>query len=160
MLDVQFIPNYIHLGKDYMNLIRKRAINMDILKLIKYVESLSKPTKTIKKSRKKTPISGKTNTKRLGPKNIPASVRNKVWVEYMGRIHVGLCYCCRVEPITKANFDCGHIQSRAEGGALTIQNLRPVCGLCNKSMGTMNMISFMEMYGYDTKHIKKTIKKN
>ena len=46
-----------------------------------------------------------------------------------------MCFCCNVEPITFANFECGHVQSGVNGGDDKIQNLRPICSLCNKSMG-------------------------
>ena len=82
-------------------------------------------------------------------KKIPASVRNKVWVTHLGRVYEANCVCCGVEPITKSNFECGHIVSRKDGGEISIQNLRPICSLCNKSMGTMNMMEFMKKYGYD-----------
>ncbi len=64
------------------------------------------------------------------------------------------CYCCSVEPITKGNFECGHIISEKEGGEVKLENLRPICGLCNKSMGTKNMLEFMKQYGYNIKQIK------
>jgi len=37
----------------------------------------------------------------------------------------------------------------------TIQNLRPICSLCNGSMGTTNMEEFMKKNGYGNKFIKK-----
>jgi hypothetical protein len=33
-------------------------------------------------------------------------------------------------------------------GTDTINNLRPICKLCNNSMGTKNMIEFMNTYGF------------
>jgi hypothetical protein len=83
--------------------------------------------------------------------SLPSAVRNCVWNTYIGiELKQGLCFCCKIEPITFGNFECGHIVARSNGGNDTIQNLRPVCGLCNKSMGTMNMESFMEKYGFAT----------
>ena len=29
-----------------------------------------------------------------------------------------------------------------------IENLRPICGICNKSMGTTHMFEFMEQNGF------------
>ena len=34
------------------------------------------------------------------------------------------------------------------GGPTMLQNLRPTCSLCNKSMGTKNMEIFMETWGF------------
>jgi|SRR3972149_10179330 len=80
---------------------------------------------------------------------IPSAVRAKVWDTYVG-ISTGRdkCFCCDSEPITRTNFECGHVQAEKEGGKITIQNLRPICGNCNKSMGIVNMNDFMEKYGF------------
>ena len=86
---------------------------------------------------------------KMNNRNIPSAVRNAVWNIYVGNdIKQGICFCCNTEPITTANFDCGHVESRNNNGKATIQNLRPICGLCNKSMGTKNMETFMENSGF------------
>lgn len=78
---------------------------------------------------------------------IPATIRNIVWNTYIGvGIKHGICLCCNSEPITYANFECGHIIARAHGGEISISNLRPICGLCNKSVGTKNMDMFIDIY--------------
>lgn len=82
--------------------------------------------------------------------SLPKTVRNTVWKIYNNNLIEGLCYCCNIEVITIGNFECGHIISRYDGGSDNIYNLRPICSLCNKSMGTMNMDKFMEKYGYNT----------
>jgi len=91
-------------------------------------------------------------TKKIIKKNsvkIPSTVRNTVWNTYIGNGQKqGICFCCNTETITSANFDCGHIESKFNGGKTTIQNLRPICGLCNKSMGIKNMETFMNEYGF------------
>ena len=80
-------------------------------------------------------------------KRIPATIRNMVWNFYIGKeIKKGLCFCCNSEDISSANFQCGHIISKKNGGNETIENLRPICGLCNKSMGAQNMEIFMDNY--------------
>ena len=80
---------------------------------------------------------------------IPSTVRNSVWNMYIGiGQKQGICFCCNTEFITSANFECGHVQAKSKNGDTTIQNLRPVCGLCNKSMGTINMETFMSKYGF------------
>jgi len=78
---------------------------------------------------------------------IPATLRNVVWCNYMGRESTGKCYCCGVEQISKANFAVGHVKAEAKGGSLHASNLRPVCTLCNSSMGKTDMYEFMAKYG-------------
>jgi hypothetical protein len=82
-------------------------------------------------------------------KPIPAALRTSVWNNYVG-INEGQdkCYCCNSEPITKANFECGHVISEKNGGATTLQNLRPICGHCNKSVNSKNLDTFMRQHGY------------
>ena len=80
---------------------------------------------------------------------IPSTVRNSVWVVYIGKEkRKGLCFCCGAEDISFANFHCGHVQSEKCGGKVTIDNLRPVCAQCNSSMGVANMLEFMEKFGF------------
>ena len=94
---------------------------------------------------KKSPRKKHKNNKR----KIPATVRNIVWEKYIRSKNNSKCYCCNIEPITKGNFECGHIVSDENNGKITINNLRPICSLCNKSMGAMNMNEFMTKYGFD-----------
>ncbi len=87
-------------------------------------------------------------------KKIPATVRNKVWDKYIG-IEQGqsTCVCCNSEPITKGNFHCGHVKADSKGGKKTVTNLRPICGLCNSSIGTQNMVDFMKEHGFETDRV-------
>lgn len=48
-----------------------------------------------------------------------------------------------------AIFECGHVTSIKQNGKNTVKNLRPICGLCNKSMGITNMHIFMKKYGIE-----------
>lgn len=119
-----------------------------ILKLLNEINKLTIDHNTfISKNKKKH-----YKYKRKEP--IPATVRNTIWNLYTNDTKNAKCYCCGIEPITKGNFECGHIISEKAGGKIHLDNLRPICSLCNKSMGTMNMKVFMEKYGYDT--LKKT----
>jgi hypothetical protein len=91
-----------------------------------------------------------TKKKSVGKEKIPATLRNSIWNLYIGSDKKnGTCFCCNTETISTANFQCGHIISEKEGGKLTINNLRPVCGLCNKSMGTQNMENFMTKHEFE-----------
>lgn len=65
----------------------------------------------------------------------------KVWEVYVGEGKVGACYCCG-DAIRIDRFDCGHVQSRYDEGAIDVTNLRPICLSCNRSSGTMNLDVF------------------
>jgi hypothetical protein len=56
------------------------------------------------------------------------------------------CYVCS-ELLKHSSFEAGHIQPHTKGGLNTIDNLRPVCSMCNKTIGTMNMDEFKAIYG-------------
>jgi len=88
------------------------------------------------------------NNKRKKRK-IPKAVRDKVWNHYVG-IEKGIskCICCNNQQISQNNFECGHVVAESKGGKETVTNLRPICGLCNRSMGNTNMIEFMKEHGY------------
>lgn len=79
---------------------------------------------------------------------IPSSVRNTIWLKYIGESMIGLCTCCKQTQISNNCFECGHVISEKNGGTVTIDNLRPICSACNKSMGTLDMDEFMKKYGY------------
>ena len=77
---------------------------------------------------------------------IPKALKNEVWDNSIGREKgIGHCYCCSKE-IDSKHFECGHIIAVSNGGTNTIQNLKPVCSLCNKSMGSKNLEEFKQNY--------------
>ena len=78
--------------------------------------------------------------------SIPRTVKNCLWINYFGEKRVGLCACCQREPITINNFHAGHIKSECENGSTSLDNLAPICPLCNLSMGTMHMMDFISKY--------------
>jgi hypothetical protein len=83
---------------------------------------------------------------RKGRKKLPSALRFAVWNEFAKGNE--LCYCCKRETISVSNFECGHIVSVKNGGEDVIQNLRPVCAQCNRSMGAKNMYEFMNQCGF------------
>lgn len=109
----------------------------------------AKSTKT-KTAGAKTAGAKTVKTKTAGCKEkIPAGVRTTVWNMYIGEDKgEGKCFVGCKERISQANFACGHVQAEACGGAVTIQNLRPICNRCNSSMGKQNMEEYMNKYGY------------
>jgi hypothetical protein len=92
-----------------------------------------------------------TGTSTIGSKEktkkIPAAVRKIVWHTYIGKDNAtGKCLVCNSEDISYTNFECGHVKSRANGGDITIENLRPICGNCNKSISGNDMDEFMDKF--------------
>lgn len=78
---------------------------------------------------------------------VKQNIRKLVWIAYIGeKAGSGFCYCCGSTVITPFDFECGHVQARALGGPDTVDNLRPICGSCNRSMSTMNMIEFQRLH--------------
>lgn len=77
---------------------------------------------------------------------IPKCVRNSVWRLYFKNKITGLCQCCKIEKISYASFHSGHIKSEKMGGTTSLDNLKPVCMMCNLSMGQMDMNEFIKKY--------------
>ena len=75
----------------------------------------------------------------------PKAVRETVWRKYFGNKMNGKCYVCG-KPIYFTDFEVGHNKARAKGGTSNINNLRPICRTCNRSMGTMNIETFKRRY--------------
>lgn len=49
--------------------------------------------------------------------------------------------------LTTWDFQCGHVISRKNGGEAILENLRPICHLCNMSMSFKNWYEFeYELY--------------
>lgn len=89
-----------------------------------------------------------------GPKKrapIPVALRNAVWNTYAGGPEVGevSCACCETTKITQQTFECGHVIAAAHGGECTVDNMRPVCRGCNRSMGTSSMHEFKRKHFQD-----------
>ena len=85
-----------------------------------------------------------TQTSRRKP--IPKAVRIKVWDKDVGsNSRVGKCFVCENE-IRIESFECGHIIASAHGGNESVDNLKAICSLCNKSMGTTNLIEYKNTF--------------
>lgn len=81
--------------------------------------------------------------------SIPKKLKTIVWETYIGNnIGQTKCLCCHKTNITMAVFDCGHVISEANGGALCVENLRPICRECNLSMGTKSISEFQKLCGF------------
>lgn len=77
-------------------------------------------------------------------KSIPKILKEQVWGKYIGDKLRSQCLVCQKKEITAFDFEAGHVISRKEGGPTTIENLRPICRLCNSSMGTERMYIFCQ----------------
>jgi hypothetical protein len=84
-------------------------------------------------------------------KTIPKTLKNNVWDVYIGKEKgIGGCFACHQE-IDSKHFECGHVIAESDGGDITTENLRPICSLCNKSMGTTNMNIFKDKLAKSSK---------
>ena len=80
-------------------------------------------------------------------KTIPKALKASVWITYIGKdIGSTKCPCCNTHEITQLSFDCGHVIAEALGGKTTLENLRPICSKCNKSMRTTHMDEFKKQF--------------
>ncbi len=80
---------------------------------------------------------------------IPKGVRDHVWTTHIGHhMTQHRCICCKKTIIEITNFEVGHVISEHDGGTMEINNLRPICAVCNHSMGTTNMLDYIKKYGY------------
>jgi len=82
-------------------------------------------------------------------KKVAKSQRELVWDTHIGEdILKHKCLCCKRRYIYKHEFEAGHVKSRANGGEDSIDNLRPICVDCNRSMGSMHMEEFIKKHAY------------
>jgi hypothetical protein len=87
---------------------------------------------------------------KLKKKAVPAALRKQVWNHYIGGpIGETKCPVCRNNTIDKLGFEAGHVVPECAGGTTTLANLRPICGECNRSMGSLNMQEYaLRYYGH------------
>jgi 5-methylcytosine-specific restriction endonuclease McrA len=79
-----------------------------------------------------------------GASGLPVAVRHATWNAWIpggAASGSGACACCR-RTITQQDFECGHVVAAALGGAARVENLRPLCRSCNRSMGAEDMRAF------------------
>jgi len=86
------------------------------------------------------------DSKNVNRKPIGKPLRNQVWLKYMGNKAQGKCYCCKIRPIHITDFQVGHNKAVARGGKNHISNLRPICGPCNRGMGTTSIEQYKKKY--------------
>lgn len=78
----------------------------------------------------------------ISRRKVPKVLKDRVWDVCVGKEKgVGQCYVC-AKQIDSKNFHCGHIVSVYDGGPTQLDNLKPICSVCNSSMGTQNLEEF------------------
>lgn len=76
---------------------------------------------------------------------IPAVMREKVWKKVQNNIcDAGVCFICD-NALRYQDMECGHIVAHALGGCDDVDNLMPVCKVCNRDMGIMNLYMYKNM---------------
>lgn len=88
-------------------------------------------------------------------KRVPITLRTKVWDRYIG-LDKGSWKCFCGKTIYQIDFEAGHVVVVSKGGTTTIENLRPVCSMCNKSMGSENLFDFIASIGVLNPYIDAT----
>ena len=82
-------------------------------------------------------------------RTVPQNLREMVWNRYIGYgVGRAKCCCCQTTEITPFRFECGHVIAHAEDGETNVENLRPICASCNRSMGKHDMRTYMQKYGF------------
>ena len=81
-------------------------------------------------------------------------LKMQVWDKYVGKSVASiLCPNCNIIEIRMDAFEAGHVQPESKGGLATVENLRPICGTCNKSIGSKLMDT--TKFKYSTKEPTK-----
>ena len=85
---------------------------------------------------KVVPAGGDVKVPSKKRQTIPKKIRGQVWENHFGSSTNGTCYCCLKELKCLDDWHAGHIIASSNGGLDTADNLRPLCGSCNLSMGS------------------------
>jgi hypothetical protein len=85
---------------------------------------------------------------------IPKAIREQVWLTFIGKKFEHKCFVNWCEnKMTPFSFECGHNIPESKGGSLDIDNLRPICSNCNKSMGNVYSIDEFSELSKRTSHM-------
>ena len=66
---------------------------------------------------------------------IPKALREQVWINCFGEKYKNKCFIrwCKNQ-INVFDFEVGHNIPESKGGLTVLENLKPICSRCNKSM--------------------------
>lgn len=82
-------------------------------------------------------------------KQISSKLKKEVWLMYHHTSLTGPCYIgCGKHISFFEGYECGHVISVKNGGPTELENLKPICFDCNRSMGKMNMADFVRNKSY------------
>ena len=73
-------------------------------------------------------------------------LNQQVWMTYIGKSAEVPCPIGCHNRINVFNFEKGHVVASYNNGPRTVENLRPICAPCNKSMGTENMLDYIARF--------------
>jgi hypothetical protein len=90
--------------------------------------------------------------------NLTSAIRTACWRQNCGKRFEVECFVGCGAKITPFAYECGHIEAVAKGGSNIIDNLKPICSTCNKSMGSTNMIEYIKRCGFEPEWIKESQK--
>lgn len=74
------------------------------------------------------------------------TVRNVLWYIHFGDVRTAKCKCCLVEDISISCYNVGHVIAEANSGKTSMENLLPMCMLCNTSIGKQNVNDFIKKW--------------
>jgi hypothetical protein len=82
------------------------------------------------------------NNNIIHKETIPKRIRELVWTTHNGESFTHKCFVtwCN-NNINVFNFQVGHDIPESKGGTIDIDNLKPICGNCNLSMGNRYSIT-------------------
>jgi hypothetical protein len=89
-----------------------------------------------------------------GWERITPATQAKVWKKRFGFRSTGICVCCHQRTIHRDDFVCGHRRASASGGSNDVSNLEPICGRCNRKMGTHDLEPWCKKFREELKKEK------
>jgi hypothetical protein len=91
----------------------------------------------------------KTSNRLRVPRYNNVKTKSTLWIYQFGEVQNALCCCCNKTDMNYFDeWHKGHVISKKDGGSDMIENIRPICPECNRSMGTENMDNYMKNQGY------------
>ena len=82
----------------------------------------------------------------VSSRKIGKAKRRKVWEKRNSKTSLnGKCFVCG-KHIDYDDFECGHIVAAFWGGDVSLNNLEPICGSCNRDMGIENLNEYKRKF--------------
>tara|TARA_B100000405_G_scaffold24025_1_gene17655 strand:- start:1492 stop:2577 length:1086 start_codon:yes stop_codon:yes gene_type:complete len=77
-------------------------------------------------------------------RKISKAKRRRIWEKRCSKkMMIGKCFVCKRD-IDYDTFEAGHILSHFWGGSTSLDNLEPICSICNKDMGVENLLKYKD----------------